>query len=284
MKTNNYIIVVLFALLPLSASAQKQLTILHTNDTHSTILPLNPNLEDPIKAGNGGFMRRIAMLKAEREKDPELLYLDSGDFSQGSGYYTMFKGDVEVGLMNMMGVDASTIGNHEFDFGLDNMARLFKMANFPIVCSNYDFKGTVLEKLVKPYLILKRDGMKIGIFGLSPELEGLVRGANCEGVVFKDPAKTANEMVKILRDKKKCDVVICLSHLGYDYEEQPEQYSDNVVFTKTHGIDLVLGGHSHSYMETPVYLKDADGKTVTLFHTGRNGTFVGTYEMTLTKK
>ena len=154
-----------------NAAAQKQLTILHTNDTHSTILPLSPNLEDTMKAGRGGFLRRMAMLKEERKKDPDLLYFDSGDFSQGSGYYTMFKGDVEVELMNMMGCDASTIGNHEFDFGLENMARIFKLAKFPIICTNYDFTGTVCEGLVKPYIILKRKGVKIGVFALDPKMD-----------------------------------------------------------------------------------------------------------------
>ena len=131
----------LFTFLPSDAVAkkQKQLVILHTNDTHSTIQPVSAQLPDTMKAGRGGALRRIAMLKEERAKDPDLLLFDSGDFSQGSAYYTMFKGDVEVGLMNRMGYDAVTIGNHEFDFGLENMARLFRMATFPVVCTNYDF-------------------------------------------------------------------------------------------------------------------------------------------------
>ena len=137
--------------------AQKHLTILHTNDTHSCIMPLNKNLADTMLANRGGYLRRIAMLREERSKDPQLLLFDSGDFSQGSAYYSMFKGDVEVGLMNQMGYDAATIGNHEFDFGLENMARLFKRCNFPIVCSNYDFSGTELKDIVKPYIIIKRN-------------------------------------------------------------------------------------------------------------------------------
>ena len=271
MKTSNYIIVVLFALLPLSASAQKQLTILHTNDTHSTILPLNPNLEDPVKAGNGGFMRRIAMLKAEREKDPELLHFDSGDFSQGSGYYTMFKGDVEVGLMNMMGVDASTIGNHEFDFGLDNMARLFKMANFPIICTNYDFTGTACEGLVKPYIILKRKGVKIGIFALSPKLKGLVSDKNCPGVKYLDPAQVALETATMLKKDQKCDMVICISHLGWASGGNDDQY----MIKGSRNIDLVLGGHSHTYLENLEYVANMDGKLVPVDQNGKHGIFIG---------
>ena len=152
----------------LAAGAQKKLEILHTNDTHSCVMPLNPNLADTAVAGRGGFLRRVAMVKEEREKNPNLLLIDSGDFSQGSPYYTLFRGEVEVGLMNEMGYDAVAIGNHEFDFGLDNMARLFRMAQFPVLCANYDFTGTVVEGLVKPYVILKRNGLKVGIFGLAP--------------------------------------------------------------------------------------------------------------------
>ena len=134
----------LFTFLPLNVGAKKhkQLVILHTNDTHSTILPLNQNLDNKDLAGRGGFLRRVNMVKEQRAQHPNLLLFDSGDFSQGSGYYTLFKGEVEIGLMNLMKYDAATIGNHEFDFGLDNMAKLFRMAEFPIICSNYDFTGT----------------------------------------------------------------------------------------------------------------------------------------------
>ena len=267
----------LFTFLPLSVSAQKQLTILHTNDTHSTILPLNPNLEDPIKAGNGGYLRRVNMLKEERKKDPDLLYFDSGDFSQGSGYYTMFKGDVEVGLMNQMGCDAATIGNHEFDFGLDNMARLFKMAKFPILCSNYDFTGTVVEGLTKPYIILKRKGVKIGVFALCPEMKGLVSNKNCVGVKYLDPAKVALETAAMLKKEKKCDVVICISHLGWEIGGE----DDNYVIPRSRDIDLVLGGHSHTYMEKLEYAKNMDGKPVPVDQNGKHGIFVGKILVTL---
>ena len=144
------IFIALLSGLTVSAKKHKQLVILHTNDTHSTIMPLSENLDNRDLAGRGGFLRRINMIKEQRQQHPNLLLIDSGDFSQGSGYYTLFKGEVEVGLMNEMGYDAATIGNHEFDFGMDNMAKLFRMANFPIVCSNYDCTGTVLEGLVKP--------------------------------------------------------------------------------------------------------------------------------------
>lgn len=183
--------ITLLALCTLAILAQaqtKQLTILHTNDTHSQIYPLTPNLTDTMLAGRGGFIRRIEMLKEERKKDPELLLFDSGDFSQGSPYYTIYKGDVETKLMNMMHYDAVTIGNHEFDFGLQNMARIFRLAKFPIVCANYDFTGTELASIVKPYVILKRKGLKIGVFGLAPKLDGLVMKQNYLSVVYKAPS------------------------------------------------------------------------------------------------
>lgn len=150
------------------AQSEKTLTILHTNDTHSCIMPLSRHLADTMQAGRGGFLRRIAMLKEERKQDSDLLLFDSGDFSQGSPYYTLFKGDVESGLMNLMHYDAGTIGNHEFDFGLENMARVFRNLNFPIVCSNYKFHEFDLDRIVKPYVILRRRGIKIGVFGLGP--------------------------------------------------------------------------------------------------------------------
>ena len=197
MKNKSLIIAALLAV-SVSVFGQKTLTILHTNDTHSCIMPLSENLADTLQAGRGGFIRRIAMLKEERKKDPNLLFFDSGDFSQGSPYYTLFKGDVEVGLMNMMHYDAGTIGNHEFDYGFDNMARVFKRLNYPIVCANYDFTGTELAKIVKPYVIIKRNGLKIGVFGLAPKLDGLVDHKNYLTTRYLDPVATAQKMVDVL--------------------------------------------------------------------------------------
>lgn len=257
----------------------KQLLILHTNDTHSCVIPLNPNLADTMLAGRGGFLRRAAMIDQMRKEDKELLLLDSGDFSQGSPYYTMFKGDVETELMNIMGYDAATIGNHEFDFGLDNMARLFKKVNFPIVCANYDFTGTVVEGLVKPYVVIKRKGVKIGIFGLSPKLEGLVMASTCAGVKYLDPIKTANDIADKLKNEEKCDVVICLSHLGWD----EAGLNDMEMMAKTRNIDLVLGGHSHSYFQKLNYVRNLDGKEIPNDQNGKHGIFVGKITLTLEK-
>lgn len=262
------------------AGAQKQLTILHTNDTHSCILPLNKNLADTMLAGRGGFLRRIAMIKQERALDPDLLYFDSGDFSQGSSYYTMFEGDVEIGLMNQMGIDAATIGNHEFDFGLENMVRLFKMANFPIVCSNYDFADSELKDIVKPYIILKRKGVKIGVFALAPKLEGLVFTKNYGPLKYLNPSEVAQQMVDLLKKKKKCDLVICISHLGWQISDFP----DDRVIRETRGIDLILGGHTHTYLPQLEYVNDLNGRPVGVDQNGKHGAFVGKLVLTMNKK
>ena len=271
----------LFTFLPLNTEAKKhkQLVILHTNDTHSTILPLNPNIDNKDLAGRGGFLRRINMIKEQRSQNPSLLLFDSGDFSQGSGYYTLFKGEVEVGLMNQMGYDAATIGNHEFDFGMDNMAKLFRMANFPIVCSNYDCTGTVLEGLVKPYITILRDGVKIGVFALSPPLKGLVFDGNCEGITYLDPAETAQKYIDILRKQEKCDLVICISHLGWAVSEYP----DERFLSLTEGCDLVLGGHTHTYMQELEYAPDKNGKRIPVDQNGKHGAFIGKLILDLEK-
>ena len=271
----------LFAFSPLDADAKKhkQLVILHTNDTHSTIFPIKQNIDDKEIAGRGGYLRRVNMLKEQRQQHPDLLLFDSGDFSQGSGYYTLFKGEVEIGLMNQMGYDAVTIGNHEFDFGLDNLARIFRMANFPIVCSNYDCKGTVLEGLVKPYITLKRNGVKIGVFALSPALKGLVFDGNCQGITYLDPAETAQKYINLLRKQEKCDIVICISHLGWKESE----YTDEMLLKGIEGCDLVLGGHTHTYMKQLEYAPDKTGKLIPVDQNGKHGAFIGKLLLNLEK-
>lgn len=278
-KDIKVILFVLALLLPtLSVSAQKHLTILHTNDTHSCVMPLSVHLADTLQAGRGGFLRRIAMLKEERRKDPGLLLFDSGDFCQGSPYYTLFKGDVESGLMNMMHYDAGTIGNHEFDFGLENMARVFKRLNFPIVCANYRFHEYGLDKIVKPYVILKRNGLKIGVFGLSPKLDGLVDHKNYRSTEYLDPVKTAQEMADLLKTKH-CDLVVCISHLGWEEKGM----GDQEVISRTRGIDLVLGGHSHTYFRQLRYVDNLDGKPVADDQNGKSGIYIGKMKITLEK-
>ena len=268
-----------FSPLETGAKKHKQLVILHTNDTHSTIMPLNPNIDNRDLAGRGGFLRRVNMIKEQRNLHPGLLLIDSGDFSQGSGYYTLFKGEVEIGLMNQMGYDAVTIGNHEFDFGMENMAKLFRMADFPVVCSNYDCTGTVLEGLVKPYVTLKREGVKIGLFALAPPLKGLVFDGNCEGITYLDPAETAQKYIDILRKQEKCDLVICISHLGWEVSVYP----DEKFLSLTDGCDLVLGGHTHTYMPELKYTPDKNGKMIPVDQNGKHGAFVGKLILNLEK-
>lgn len=258
----------------------KKLLILHTNDTHSCVMPLKTTLADTLQAGRGGFLRRLAMLGQERQKNPDLLLFDSGDFSQGSSYYSMFKGDVEVGLMNMMRYDAATIGNHEFDFGMENMARLFRMADFPIVCANYDFTGTCVEGLVKPYVVIRRNGVKIGVFGLSPKMKGLVSDKNCVGVKYLDPVKAAQKTADLLKNKEKCDLVVCISHLGWNIGGD----DDVLVMKNTRNIDIVLGGHSHSYFKQEKWVKNLDGVSVPNDQNGKSGIFVGRLEVEMKNK
>lgn len=247
------------------------LTLVHTSDTHSCIEPISKNDIKPEQADKGGYIRRVSLIKELRQQYPNLLLLDCGDFSQGSVYYNLFRGEVEVQLMNEMRYDACTIGNHEFDCGLDNMARLFRMAHFPIVCANYDFTGTVCEGLVRPYIVVERAGMRVGIFGLAPQLEGLVSSANCQGVVYHHPTAVAQQMADLLRNEEHCNFVICLSHLGYGDDDD----RDPAVIRATRGIDVVLGGHSHSYFEYTKYIPNADGREIPLDHQGKNAQFVG---------
>lgn len=273
---------VLALMCPVAAQQSVGLNILQTSDTHSRIEPISPHAADQ-SAGKGGVLRRVAFVEHYRAEHPGVLLFDCGDISQGTPYYNMFKGELEVKMMNLMKYDAMTIGNHEFDFGLENMARLFRLASFPVVCANYDVSGTVLEGLVKPYVVLQREGLRIGVFGLSPRLEGLVQASNCQGVVYRDPIAAARETVEILRGREHCDVVICLSHLGM-LGVASEVPGDEALATGTSGIDVILGGHSHTFMEHPAVLVNAEGREVPVMHTGKNGVYVGELKLILQKE
>ena len=274
-----YLFIFILCFVASGAIAQKHLTILHTNDTHSCVLPLKSTLADTLLAGRAGFLRRISMIEQERAKDKDLLLFDSGDFSQGSPFYTLFKGDVEIGLMNRMHYDAGTIGNHEFDFGIQNMARIFRKANFPILCSNYDFKGTPLQDVVKSYMIIKKKGVKIGVFALDPKLDGLVSKVNYGSIIYLDPVTVANKMAAMLKNEKKCDLVICISHLGWEEKGM----GDQMMIAGSRNIDLVLGGHSHTYFKSLRYVKNLDGKDIPVDQNGKNAIFVGKMILSLTQ-
>lgn len=268
-------------LLVVTAAAQstKEIYLFHTNDMHSRIEPFPENYQDTLLAGKAGMVRRATFISQQREIHPDLLLFDCGDFSQGTPYYNIYKGEVEISMMNEMRYDAGTIGNHEFDFGLENMARLFRLAEFPIVCANYDVTGTVLEGLVKEYVVLHRDGIKIGVFGLGAQLEGLVAKASYGDVKFEDPVSEAQRIADLLKMQEKCDLVICLSHLGW----KGEPYSDVELIENTCNIDVVLGGHSHSYFERPEYYKNLDGVEVPLQQMGKHAAFIGKMVLTLQK-
>ena len=249
------------------------LFVVHTSDTHSCIEPISPNFSDTAQANKGGYLRRVVLLEQLRKEHPQdLLLLDCGDFSQGSVYYNLYKGEIEVKLMNLMKYDACTIGNHEFDFGLENLARLMKMAEFPFVCCNYDFTGTPVEGLVKPYVIIKREGVKIGVFGLAPKMKGLVSDKNCTGVKYSDPARVALETATMLKEKEKCDMVICISHLGWNSNRGED---DQYMIHGSRNIDLVLGGHTHTYFTHLEYENNMDGKPVPVDQNGKGACFIG---------
>lgn len=254
---------------------QKSLMIVHTNDTHSQIEPINPLSSNRERADKGGYLRRVGLIDMLRADYPDLLLVDCGDFSQGSTYYNLYKGEVEVKLMNAMHYDAATIGNHEFDFGVENMARIFRMAEFPILCCNYDFGTTPLRALVKPAVVIERAGLRIGLLGVCPKLEGLVQTANYEGITYCNPIEAAQAVADSLRTQEHCDMVIALSHLGWDVGLSDDM-NDQRFIAATRGIDLVIGGHSHTYFEKPRYVNNADGVPVPCNQMGKSAQWVGT--------
>lgn len=259
--------------LSIGAQDTKELIILQTSDVHSRIEPVNQKGDR--NYDEGGFVRRATFLDEFRKEHKNVLLFDCGDISQGTPYYNMFQGEVEIKLMNVMKYDAMTIGNHEFDFDIDNMARIFKMADFPVVCANYNLEATELKDIVKPYVILERFGLKIGVFGLGAKPEGLIQANKCEGVVYKDPIRVSNEVAALLKGKG-CDLVICLSHLGIQ--------KDKDLVAKTRNIDVILGGHSHTFMKGPQNYQNMDGKEVPLMHSGKSGVRVGRLDLTLKRK
>lgn len=259
--------------LSIGAQDTKELIILQTSDVHSRIEPVNQKGDRNFN--EGGFVRRATFLDEFRKEHKNVLLFDCGDISQGTPYYNMFQGEVEVKLMNVMKYDAMTIGNHEFDFDVDNMARLFKMADFPVVCANYNLEATELKDIVKPYVILERFGLKIGVFGLGARPEGLIQANKCEGVLYEDPIRVSNEVATLLKSKG-CDLVICLSHLGIQ--------KDKELVAKTRNIDVILGGHSHTFMKGPQNYLNLDGKEVPLMHSGKSGVRVGRLDLTLKRK
>jgi 5'-nucleotidase len=241
-----------------------KLTVFHTNDMHCHIDPFpDDHTEYP---GKGGMTRIASLVNASRKENQNVLLLDAGDMFQGTPYFNYFKGDLIVKVMSKMGYDVGTIGNHEFDNGMGDILSALGQANFPFVSSNYDFSDTILGEIVKPYQILNKGGLKIGIYGLGIELDGLVGKLNYGNTRYLNPLDTALKMERFLKKEKDCDLVICLSHLGYSY--QNNKISDTSLAPQTKYTDLFIGGHTHTFLEMPSVLKNADGKIVIVNQAG----------------
>lgn len=257
----------------LAAGDLVKLTILHTNDVHSRIEPFP--MDGSKYAGLGGTARRSALIKSIRAKEDNVLLFDAGDIFQGTPYFNKYGGELEIKLMSEMNYDAATMGNHDFDNGLEGFYKQLPHANFPIICSNYDFSNTLLNKSTLPYKVFKKQGIKIGVFGLGIKLAGLVGERNYGDTVFLDPIKTANDTASLLKNDLKCDLVICLSHLGYRYDNNKERASDQVIARNTSNIDLIIGGHTHTFMDQPEDILNLDGKITTVNQVGFAGINLG---------
>lgn len=241
-----------------------RLTVMHTNDLHCHLDPFPADhAEYP---GKGGLVRIASMVKQCRKENPNLLLLDAGDMFQGTPYFNYFKGNLIVKVMSKMGYDAGTIGNHEFDNGLGDILSALKIATFPLISSNYDFSDTILAGYVKTQYILEKGGIKVGIYGLGIELNGLVGTLNYGKTRYIDPLETALKMESILKNDHGCDLVICLSHLGLSYEHG--KISDKTLAPQTKYTDLIVGGHTHSFLDKPLTLKNADGKPILVNQAG----------------
>lgn len=252
------------------------LTILHTNDTHSQVEPLEDGKRD---AHCGGYARRMGYIAAERMQDPDLLLVDAGDFSQGTPYYNFYHGRVEMDALNWMGYDVGMLGNHEFDYGLDTLALILRQATFPIVCANYDVQGTPLEGLVQPYTILCRKGVRVGVFGIGVNPNSLIAAKNFAPIRYLDPLSCAQETATALRHKKHCDVVICLSHQG-TRTSMEGQLSDVELAAATRDIDVIIGAHTHKVVNN-LHVANAVGDSVLLVQAGKAGARVGKITLTV---
>ena len=251
----------------------KKITILHTNDVHSHIDPFESN---HYKYPNlGGIARRSTLIESIRNENPHTLLLDAGDMFQGTPYFNFYGGELEFKLMSMLKYDAATIGNHDFDNGIDGLLAQLPHAKFDILSANYDFKNTVLNSYIKPYKIFVKNELKIGVFGLGIELKGLVDPKLYKETVYNDPIETAREMTRILNDEEHCDLIICLSHLGYDYNKDQNKVSDLELAAKTKDIDLIIGGHTHTFLPKPTIAKNSIGENVLVNQVGCYGINLG---------
>ena len=257
----------------LDKNAAYKLTVLHTNDQHSRIEPFdssyfrNPN--------QGGFARRATLIQQIRSQEKNVLLLDAGDIFQGTPYFNFYGGELEFKLMSMMGYDAATMGNHDFDNGLDGFLKALPNAKFPFITSNYDFSNTILDGKTEKYKIFKKDGIKVGLFGVGIELDGLVGKKQYQETKYLNPVEIAQHYADFLRKEKGCDLVICLSHIGYDYRDDADKISDKKLAAQTENIDLILGGHTHTFLPEPQSFTNKSGKNVLVNQVGWAGLLLG---------
>ena len=272
-----------FPLQALAAGEMARLTILHTNDTHSRIEPFPAASKYP---NMGGAATRATLVKKIRQEEKNVLLFDSGDIFQGTPYFNYFGGMLELEVMSKIGYDAATIGNHDFDGGIEMLAKQISRSDFPFVNCNYDFTNTPVAGKVHKHIILKKRKLKIGITGCGVELNGLVPDKLYTNTKYLDPVKCVQEQVDILKHEKKCHFIICLSHLGYKYENA--KVSDIVLAQNTSNIDLIIGGHTHTFLDTPTKVKNKDGKEVLINQVGWAGVQIGQldyfFEKSLRKK
>ncbi len=259
---------------------RKKITILHTNDTHSNIDPFPENHSK--YPGMGGVAKRFEIIQKIRSEEENVILLDAGDIFQGTPYFNTFNGNLEMKLMSKMGYDASTMGNHDFDIGLEGFKLAKKHANFPFLCSNYDFSNTLLKNETKPYQVFDRDGIKIGVFGIGVELDGLVSKGNYGDTVYQDPINIANRTAETLK-QEGCDLIICLSHLGFSYDSK-EKVSDLVLASQTKNIHVIIGGHTHTFLEKPIIEKNIIGELVLVNQVGWAGIQLGRIDIDISSK
>lgn len=256
-----------------------KLTILHTNDVHSRIEPFP--MDGSKRQGLGGVARRAALIKKIRAKEEQVLLLDAGDIFQGTPYFNYFGGELEMKLMSQMNYDAATIGNHDFDGGLDGLNKALPLADFPLLSANYDFSDTLLAGKIKSHQIFEKGELRVGVFGLGIKLAGLVPAALYGQTRHLDPIKIANETARHLTREEKCDYVICLSHLGFRSEKR---IADLDLAKATKNIDLIIGGHSHTFLDKPEVLENAKGKKVLINQVGWGGILLGRLDVYFEKK
>lgn len=259
-------------------SRDLKITILHTNDVHSQIDPFPSNHN--LYPNKGGFARRASLFKELITINPNTLIFDAGDIFQGTPYFNFFQGDLELNLMKKMGYNAATIGNHEFDAGLETLKKNILNNDFQFISSNYDFTNTELEGLIDKYKIYNKGGIKVGVFGLGIELRGLVSPLLYGETKYYDPVETAKDISTKLKYEKGCDLVICISHLGYQY--QNDKISDTQLAKLTSNIDLIIGGHTHTLLKEPLILSNSLGEEVIINQVGSSGVYVGKIDFNFT--